>query len=121
MNAYLRSLLKKIYRDLDSIGINMRLPLILRSYSKRRWGYYDILKDEIVIYVFSDPTCSRLTHYNILFRIILHEYVHALQHKSSNWRRYKGIMHDVEFWQIYNNLVNLAVERGIIYGRKCAA
>ena len=122
MNAYFDKdkLLKKIHKDLEIIGINMRSPLILRRYSKRRWGYYDVLKDEIVVYVFSDMLCTRLTHYNILFRIVLHEYTHLLQHKSSNWVRYKNVMHDVQFWQIYNNLVDLAVERGIIYGRRKA-
>ena len=111
------ALLNKIISDLKLMGLNLRLPIILRPYSKTMWGYYDADKDWIVLYAYSNKSRTRFVHYNILFRTILHEYVHVLQRKSSVWKRYNGVMHDAEFWKIYNYLTSLAVERGIIYGK----
>lgn len=112
------ALLNKIISDLKLMGLELRLPIILRPYSKTMWGYYDSNDGKIVLYVYRDKFKKRgFIHYNILFRTILHEYVHALQRNSSVWKRYNGIMHDSEFWKIYNNLTALAVERGIIYGK----
>ena len=108
-------LLKRICNDLKSMGLEVRLPIILRPFSKTLWGYYE--DGKIVLYIYRNKNRKQFIHYNILFRTILHEYVHALQRKSSVWKRYKGTMHDTEFWKIYNNLTALAVERGIIYGK----
>lgn len=111
------ALLKRIKSDLKLMGLDVRLPIILRPYSKTMWGYYDVSKDWIVLYVYSNKSHTRFVHYNILFRTILHEYVHVLQRKASAWKRYEGIMHDTEFWKMYNYLTSLAVERGVIYGK----
>lgn len=111
------ALRSRILSDLKLMGLTVRLPIIFRPYSKTMWGYYDVSKDWIVIYAYSDKSRKRFVHYNILFRTILHEYVHALQRKASAWKRYKGVMHDAEFWNMYNFLVSVAVERGILYGK----
>lgn len=107
----------KIIFDLKLMGLDVRLPIVFRPYSKTMWGYYDAVKDCIVVYAYSDKSHKRMVHYNILFRTVLHEYVHALQRKASAWKRYRGVMHDAEFWRIYNSLTSIAVERGIIYGK----
>lgn len=113
----MNELKERIMNDLARIGIDIRSPIILRPYSKTLWGYYDVDKDKIIVYAYSNKMKTRFVHYDIVFRTVLHEYVHRLQRNCAGWKRYKGVMHDKDFWRLYNTLVNLAVKGGIIYGK----
>lgn len=106
---------KRIAKDLLKMGLVVRSDITLRPYSKTMNGYYDPNTDLIVVYVYDDRDNELYADYNMIFCTVLHEYVHSLQHRSSKWRRRKGVMHDVEFWVIYNNLVAQARKEGILY------
>lgn len=105
---------KRIAKDLKKMGLTVRSNISLRPFSKTMNGYYNPNTDLIVVYVYDDKDNELYIDYNVIFRTLLHEYVHSLQHGSSHWRRRKGVMHDVEFWKMYNSLLSKAYERGIL-------
>lgn len=113
---------RRFMRDLNTMGIDLNSELVLRSYSKTQWGNYDPNTDRISIYVFQEKGCITLIPYSTLFKVLLHEYVHSLEWKSSVWVRLKGVMHDPLFYRIYNHLLDVSVKVGVLSEeqRQCA-
>ena len=116
----MKNLENRFNQDFVAMGIHDRVPIVLKKYSKTRWGRYNPNKDEIIIYIYTSKDCTNQIEYHSLFKALLHEYVHWLQHHSKNWKRRKGVMHDEDFWKMYRSLLNIAVERGILYEREIA-
>lgn len=111
----MKNLENKFRQDFVSMGILDRVPIVMKKYSKTRWGRYNPNKDEIIIYVYASKDCREMIDYHSLFKALLHEYVHWVQYHSKSWKRQKGVMHDEEFWKMYHSLLNTAVKRGILY------
>ena len=108
------NLRRRFIADLRAMGLSTDCELVLRPYSKTMWGYYDPNADKLVLYMYSDRKCKALIQYETLFKVFLHELVHSLQWKSSNWKRLAGVMHDAEFYAILNKLLEIAKKKGLV-------
>lgn len=100
------------------MGIDFTSSLELKPYSKSQWGNYNPNNDTITVYIFEEKECSNLIAYEELFKTLLHEYVHSVEWRNSNWKRLKGVMHDPLFYKIYNHLEKVAEKVGILSANK---
>lgn len=100
------------------MGIDFTSSLELKPYSKSQWGNYNPNNDTITVYIFEEKECSNLIEYEELFKTLLHEYVHSVEWRNSNWKRLKGVMHDPLFHRIYNHLEKVAEKVGILSANK---
>ena len=92
----------KILSDLKNIGIKCDFDLVIRPYSKTMYGYYSPKHRRVVIYLYRDLDCKNEYNYMDLVKTSLHEVVHHLQWKDPSFIRLKGIMHNTNFYIMYN-------------------
>lgn len=101
--------------DLKKVGVNLEKDiLVLKPFSKTMYGNYKPRNNKITLYVYDDIEKKKLYAYNFLFDTLLHEVTHYLQWNDKNFKREKNVMHNKEFYNIYNNLIALSIERRII-------
>lgn len=98
----MKRLSKKIKSDLHQLNNNTDFDIELRGYSKTVWGIYHPDRKLIVLYPFICPSKEFMRSYDDLFLTALHEYVHHLQYSNPSFTRYHGVMHDAEFWKLYD-------------------
>lgn len=101
-------LYKALWEDLASLGVDIskfNAELILRSFSSTYYGRYYPREKHIVIYVFATKELLHFRPYrgfHGLLETFLHEAIHAMQYQSGDYQRTKGVMHDPEFYRLYN-------------------
>ena len=112
--------------DLQKIGLfpinpiegKPEVSLILRPYSKTYYGQFHSKNNKIVLYYYKCKT-GNTPHtpyrYSKLLLTAIHEAIHAKQRNDPNFVRHKGIMHDSEFYRLYNEYVKRAKELNLIY------
>lgn len=115
---------EEIYCRLVSDLRSLKLPvdeveLYIRPYSKTFYGRYfpsydDTTKPRIYIYPFINENSVECYPYNQILSTAIHEIVHHIQYTNSNFIRYKGVMHDTQFWQLYNHYMNRAIKMNIM-------
>lgn len=115
---------EEIYYRLVSDLRNLKLPvdeveLHIRPFSKTYYGRYfpsheSDEKPRIFIYPFTNKKNTECDSYNQIVSTAIHEMVHHLQYTSPNFTRYKGIMHDTQFWQLYHHYMNRAIKLEIV-------
>ena len=105
----------RLVSDLRSLRLPVdEVEVSIRPYSKTFYGRYfpshDDKKPRIFIYPFTDKSDEDCYPYSNLLSTAIHEMVHHLQYTNSNFIRYKGIMHNTQFWQLYNHYINRAIK-----------
>ena len=88
------------------------------SAAKTYYGRYfpnkqNNIKPRIFIYPYANEYGDLLHYFNILDTAI-HEFIHHLQYTDPNFKRKKGVMHDTQFWKLYNHYTNRAEKYNII-------
>ena len=105
---------KRLLDSLKMLGVNTdSFRLVLKGYSKSLWGKYHPDRREIVLYIHKDST-GTLRGFEDLLESLIHEYVHHLQWTGKYYVRVKGIMHNEDFWKLYNHYMYLAVQNKLI-------
>ena len=93
--------------DLKSLRINVEgFELVLKPFSKSYYGRYVPKSKKIFLYVYSDKEQNHLYKYSQLFETLLHEVVHYLQWTDPDYVRVKGVMHNEEFFKLFNRLLS---------------
>lgn len=90
----------RLRKDLSNIGLDVEYNLSLRPYSKSYFGRYDVATNTIIIYVQKTPK-GGMYSYEDLFLTHLHEALHCKQWSDPNYKRLKGVMHNLEFKKLY--------------------
>ena len=98
----LQELYHKLLSDLRRVGISIDFNLELKPYSKTYYGRYDPNSNKVTVYVYEDSACTRMQNYKDLLLTLIHESIHCIQWNSESFVRVKGVMHDVEFYRLYN-------------------
>lgn len=98
----MRELHHRLLSDLRRIGITEIFDLELRQFSKTYYGRYDPNINKVTLYVYEDKKCSTMIKYEELFLTLIHEVIHCMQWHDKSFVRRKGVMHDAEFFQLYN-------------------
>ena len=110
----------KLFLDLRVLNLPVdEVALYLRPYSKTYYGRYFPVYDEskgvpkLYVYPFENNQ-GDLMCYSTIFKTAIHEFCHHIQYTDRNFIRNKGVMHNAQFWQLYNHYVNKAVKLNII-------
>lgn len=111
---YMNELKDRLESDLKSLGLLDVADIELDFYNKNYEGHYYPDRNLVRVYAFYDKMLKTPYSYDYLFRNILHELAHSIQYNSPGFVRYAGIMHNEDFWKIYNKLVNFAVKKGVV-------
>ena len=89
--------------DLKRIGISLsEEELEIRPYSSSCYGRYYVNKGKIVVYMYTDKELKVPYSYVQLMKTTIHEAVHYIQHHNPDFVRYKGVMHNPEFYALYD-------------------
>lgn len=107
---------EELKHKLISDGSELKLPieeieLEIRPYSKTYYGRYyptvceDLQLPKVVLYQYETKECDTEIDYEILISTFIHEMVHHIQYMNPFHQRKKGIMHDENFWKLYNRYI----------------
>lgn len=111
----MEELKNKMLKDFSMLGLPTDFELDLRGYSKVYNGRYYVQDKRIVLYTQEED--GSFIDYEDLFRTLLHESVHHYQwHYDPTFTRVKGVMHNPDFWYIYNKNVEKAINLDIVKG-----
>ena len=105
--------------DLKHIGIHLsNEELEIRPFSSSYYGRYNVKKQKIIVFMYADKEEFIPYPYMDLMKTAIHEAVHYIQHHNPDFIRYKGVMHNAEFYSLYreyNNRFNkLWLSRAVI-------
>ena len=107
-------LYQKLVGDLTLLNLPVEeVNIVLRPYSDTYFGRYFPDKQRIFVYPYKIKEGKFMCYSQILCTSI-HELVHHIQYQDPNFVRKKGIMHDPQFWKLYNHFIDRAVNLGII-------
>lgn len=98
----------KLLRYLDKIGLKADFNLVLKKYSKTLYGRYNPNNNTVILYVFKDKSCTKSYTIIELLNTLIHEVCHCIQWSNPDYVRYKGVMHNTEFWSMYNKYTRRA-------------
>lgn len=94
--------------DLKAIGIKADFNLVIKPYSKTLYGRYNPNNHTVILYVYRDSQCTKLFPYKNLLFTAIHECVHHIQWSDEDFVRLKGVMHNAEFYQLFEQYTNMA-------------
>lgn len=117
-----KELLNRLLSDLSVLNLPVdEVEVSLRPFSKTYYGRYfpvhndNKVKPRIFIYPYENKD-NDLMDYEQILKTSIHEFCHHLQYTSGSFSRMKGVMHDTQFWQLYNYYCQKAVKKKIIGG-----
>lgn len=112
----------KLLSDLLRLNLPIdEVDIYLRPFSKTYYGrYFPVYNDtetkpKIYIYPYENSKGDLMSYDSILCTAI-HEMCHHKQYTSGSFVRNKGVMHNPQFWKLYNFYVNRAVNYNLIGG-----
>lgn len=97
-------LVRRCKADLRRLGLPTDFTLVLKDYSKRYYGRYDVDKKEVIIYIYRDEELTCRFTYKELMDTVIHEAIHHFQYcYQHGFLRLVGVMHDPVFKKMYTN------------------
>lgn len=115
----------RLLSDLSQISLPVyEVDLYIRPFSKTFYGrYFPVhndkqVKPKIYIYPYENEKEELMTYDKIL-ETSIHEFCHHVQYTSGSYVRSKGIMHDTQFWKLYNHYMNRAKKYQLLGGELC--
>ena len=116
----------RLLSDLSHINLPVdEVDLFIRPFSKTYYGrYFPVHNDKearpkVYIYPYEN-TEEELMEYKTILQTAIHEFCHHLQYTNDSFIRLKGVMHDTQFWKLYNHYMNRAERFQLIGGDVCA-
>ena len=111
--------------DLSQINLPVdEVELYIRPFSKTYYGrYFPVYNDKettpkIYIYPYESEDGNLMTYDSILLTAI-HEFCHHIQYTSGSFVRNKGVMHNTQFWKLYNHYKDRARKYQLIGDEVC--
>ena len=108
--------------DLSQVNLPVdEVNLFIRPFSKTYYGRYFPVYDEnevkpkIYVYPFENVN-NDLMEYDTILETSIHEFCHHIQYTSGSFVRNKGVMHDTQFWKLYNHYTERARKYRLIGG-----
>lgn len=112
----------KLLSDLSLINLPVdEVNLFIRPFSKTYYGrYFPVYNEEeimpkIYIYPYENKR-GDLMHYDLILETAIHEFCHHIQYASGSYERIKGVMHNPQFWKLYNLYHERAIKNRLIGG-----
>lgn len=98
----------QLIEDLKKIGVPTDFHLVIKNYSSTYYGNYNPNNETVTLYRYEDNEGKHPYRYEHLLDILIHEAVHHIQWSDPNFVRYKGVMHDSDFYKLYNKYTGIA-------------
>lgn len=101
-------LLLKLLSDLSQLKLPVNeVEISIRPYSKTFYGrYFPVYNDKETkpkIYIYPYENCEGdLMSYDSILSTAIHEFCHHIQYTSGSFVRSRGVMHNPQFWKLYN-------------------
>ena len=112
----------RLLSDLSQLNLPVdEVDLFIRPFSKTYYGRYfpvcddKLLKPKIYVYPYENEMGDFMSYDKVLDTAI-HELIHHKQYTNDCFTRVKGVMHDTEFWKLYNHYMNRAKKYQMIGG-----
>ena len=112
----------RLLSDLSLLNLPVyEVDLFIRPFSKTYYGrYFPVYNDKEVrpkVYVYPYENVDKeLMSYNKILETSIHEFCHHIQYTSGSFVRNKGVMHDPQFWRLFNHYVDRARKYGLLGG-----
>lgn len=89
----------------------LQYDLNFKHYSKVYYGRYvykrkDSFKPKVFVYLFKNPEKTEMYTYEDILSTTVHEVCHHIQYSNPDFVRKRGVMHDKQFWDLYNDYMN---------------
>lgn len=103
----------RLLLDLNILGLPIEeVKIIIRPFSKTYYGRYfpkcnKRKEPKIFLYPYEN-TEGKFLNYDKILETAIHEFVHHIQHSNPNFKRIKGVMHNSQFWNLYNHYIKQA-------------
>lgn len=104
----------RLLSDLSLLNLPVyEVDLFIRPFSKTYYGrYFPVYNDKEVkpkIYVYPyENVDMELMKYDVILETSIHEFCHHIQYTSGSFIRNKGVMHNAQFWKLYNHYIERA-------------
>ena len=112
----------RLLSDLSHLNMPIdEVDLFIRPFSKTLYGRYFPVYDEkdikpkIYIYPYENK-CGDFMNYDTILGTAIHEFCHHIQYASGSYVRSRGVMHNTQFWKLYNHYVERAKKYQLIGG-----
>lgn len=108
----------RLLSDLKTLKLPVEeVDIVIRPFSKTYYGrYFPIAEDgnkpRIFIYPYEEDNSFMV--YDLILKYLVHEMCHHLQYSDVNFERYVGVMHDTNFWKLFNHYMNRAIEKRLV-------
>ena len=117
LKAKLLSDLSKLNLPIDEVEIS------LRPYSKTYYGrYFPVYNDretKPIIYIYPyETTEGDFMNYDTILKTAIHEFCHHIQYTNGSFVRIRGIMHNPQFWKLYNLYTERARRYNLLGGEQ---
>lgn len=112
----------RLLSDLSLLNLPVyEVDLFIRPFSKTYYGrYFPVYNDKEVrpkVYVYPYENVDKeLMSYSKILETSIHEFCHHIQYTSGSFVRNKGVMHDPQFWRLFNHYVDRARKYGLLGG-----
>lgn len=112
----------RLLSDLSQINLPVdEVDIFIRPFSKTLYGrYFPVYNENLVrpkIYVYPyENTHGDLMSYSKILDTAIHEFCHHIQYTNDFFVRNKGVMHNPNFWKLYNHYINRARKYGLLGG-----
>lgn len=98
----MQDLYHRLLKDMNALGISTDFTLELKGFSKTYFGRYDPNSNKVTVYVCENKSCTRRYSYEDILLTCIHEAVHAIQWNDKSFVRRRGVMHNADFYRLYN-------------------
>lgn len=96
---------EEIYRELINIGMPTDVDIVIKGYSKSDYGNYNPNLKRITLFILDEN--GEIYPKREYMDTVIHEMVHHYQWNHTVYRRIKGIMHNAEFYKLFNTYYKL--------------
>lgn len=114
----------RLPEDLRNLSLPVdEVDLFFRPYSVSYYGRYFPVSDyhreraRVFVYPFADKKGNLLPYSKILDTAI-HELCHHIQYVNG-FTRVRGVMHNTQFWKLYNHYTNRARKKSLLPKEVC--
>ena len=120
MHKQVTDLTLRLTKDLKMLGLSpskLKYSLEIKWYSKAYYGRYkckphdENYTPKVFIYIFKNSAKTELYDYQDILSTVVHEVCHHLQYSDPDFIRLKGVMHNKQFWELYNKYMNMYFEK----------
>ena len=98
----------RLLKDMKAVGLPTDFAFELKPYSKTYYGRYDPNSNKVTVYIYEDKSCTKMLSYEDILLTSIHEAVHSMQWNDNSFVRRKGVMHNAEFFRLYNSFSDKA-------------